>query len=287
MAATILVTGSTGTIGSKVVSALAEKKDVRVRAAVRATEKASKLPANAEAVELDYDKPGTLVSAFKGVDGVFLLTPFVEDPVPYGKRLVEAAKAAGVKHVVKLSAMGADAEPGITLGRQHRAVEKLIEASGLPWTFLRPNNFMDNFVNYYPPDAQGNIYLPWGEGACSFIDSRDVGAVAAAALTSNAYNGKALTLTGPEAFTIAQAAATIAEVTGRTVRYVDVPEDAAKKAMLDMKLPAWMVNGMMELHGIDKAGYAAAVTTAVKDLTGKAPRSFKDFARDHAARWKA
>ena len=286
MSTTILVTGATGTIGSQVVAHLAKKQDVTIRAGVRDAAKAKgKLGANVTPVDFDYEKPDTLAAACKGADKVFLLTPFAPNQVELGTRLVDAAKAAGVKHIVKLSAMGADQEPGIQLGRWHRAIEKHVEASGIAWTFLRPNNFMDNFVSYYPPDKEGAIYLPWGNGACSFIDARDVGAVAAACLTSSGHEGKAYVPTGPEAFTIAQAAATLSEVTGRNIKYVDVPEAAAKKAMLDMGLPAWMVDGMMELHAVDKAGYAAIVTDDVKTLTGQAPRSFRDFARDNKSKW--
>ena len=293
MPTTILVTGATGTIGSQVVNALSKKEGVTVYAGVRndgknAPDKAEKLKrGNVTPVDFDYDKPETLAAALKGVDKVFLLTPFTPNQVELGIRLVDAAKAAGVKHLVKLSALGAEQEPGIQLGRWHRAIEKHVEASGLAWTFLRPNNFMDNFISYYPPDKEGAIYLPWGNGACSFIDARDVGAVAAAVLTSSGHEGKAYVPTGPEAFTIAQAASTLSEVTGRAIKYVDVPEAAARKAMLDMGVPAWMTDGMMELHAIDKAGYATIVTTDVKTLTGQAPRSFRDFARDNAAKWPA
>lgn len=287
MAKTILVTGATGTIGSQVVAELARDSAVTVRAGVRDAKKASSLPNGAAAVDFDYARPDTLAAACSGADKVFLLTPLAEDQVELGQRLVEAAKSAGVKHIVKLSALGADIEPGIQLGRWHRAVEKAIEASGMAWTFLRPNNFMENFVNFYPPDREGAIYLPWGEGAVSFVDGRDVARCAAAALAGDGHEGKAYTPTGPAAFTVAEAAATIAKVTGRAIKYVDVPEDAAKRAMLDMQIPPWMVDALMELHAVDKAGYAAVVTEDVKKLTGKAPRSFEDFARDNAAKWKA
>jgi uncharacterized protein YbjT (DUF2867 family) len=222
----------------------------------------------------------------QGVDKIFLVTPFAQNQVELAGRLIDAAKAAGVKHIVKLSAMGVENEPGIQLGRWHRAVEKAIEASGIAWTFLRPNNFMENFLNYYPPDAQGNIYLPWANGACSFIAGSDIAAVAAAVLTGTGHENKAYNLTGPEAFTIAQAAQSIGEVSGREIHYVNVPEAAASQAMLNMGMPKWMVDAMMELHGINKAGYAAAVTDSVQKVTGRAPISFAQFAQKHAARWK-
>ena len=287
MATTILVTGATGTIGSQVVKHLAQKEGVTVRAGVRSPAEGQRLKsANVTVAEMDYEKPELMAAALKGVDKAFLLPPMGDNQVALASRFIDTAKAAGVKHIVKLSAFGCEIEPGIALGRAHRAVEKHIESSGIAWTFLRPNNFMQNFINFYGPDKEGAIYLPWGNGACSFIDAGDVGAVAAAALTSEGHAGKAYTLTGAEALTIAQVASLLGEATGRTIRYVDVPEEAAKQAMLGMKMPATMVDGMMELHAIDKAGYAAAISPAVKDVTGKPPRSFRDFAKENAAKWK-
>lgn len=288
MASTILVTGATGTIGSEVVKALAEKPGVTVRVAVRSAAKAEKLLGpNVVPVDFDYEKPETLAAAVKGADRVFLLTPFTENQVELGKLLIDAAKAAGVKHIVKLSAVGAEIEPGIQLGRWHRAIEKHIEASGVAYTFLRPANFMDNFIHYYPPAGDGNIYLPLGTGAVSYIDSRDIAAVAAAVLTGEGHQGKAYVLTGPAALTTAEAASAIGAASGRDIHYVDVPEAAASKAMLDMQMPGWMVEAMMELHGICKAGYASEVSPLVEQLTGRAPRTFADFARDRAEAWKA
>lgn len=287
MATTILVTGATGTIGSQVVAALKGRDDVKVRAAVRSAAKAAGLTGgNVTPVDFEYDKPEQMKKAVEGVDRLFLVTPFAQNQVELATGLINAAKAAGVKHIVKLSALGADSEPGIQLGRWHRAVEKAIEGSGLAWTFLRPNNFMENFLNYYPPDASGNIYLPWGQGACSWVAGSDIAAVAAAALTGSGHEGKAYEPTGPEALTIGQAAAVIGEVSGRKISYVDVPEAAAHKAMSDMGMPKWMVDAMMELHAVDKAGYAAKVTGDVQRVTGRAPLRFAQFAQQHAAGWK-
>jgi uncharacterized protein YbjT (DUF2867 family) len=287
MPTTILVTGATGTIGSQLVSALKGRGDVTVRVAVRDAAKAEALKGgNVTPVDFEYTRTDLIQKAVEGVEKLFLVTPFSPDQVDLAARLVDFAKAAGVKHIVKLSAFGADFEPGIQLGRWHRTVERYIVGSGVKYTFLRPNNFMENFINFYPPGQDGNIYLPWGQGACSFIAGADVAAVAATALTSGGHENKAYELTGPEAFTIGQAAATLGEVSGRKVSYVDVPEAAAKKAMLGLGLPEWMVDAMMELHGIDKAGYAAQVTDTVRKVTGRDPIRFAEFARQHAARWK-
>ena len=287
MPTTILVTGATGTIGSQVVSALKGRNDVTVRAAVRSAAKAEALKGgNVTPVDFEFTRPELLQKAVEGVDRIFLVTPFSEDQVDLAARLVDAATVAGVKHIVKLSAMGADMLSGIQLGRWHRTIERYIAGSGMAYTFVRPNNFFENFINYYGPGKDGNIYLPWGQGACSFIAGADVAAVAAAALTSAGHENQAYALTGPEAFTIGQAAAAIGEATGRKVQYVDVPEAAAHKGMSDAGMPSWMVDGMMELHAINKAGYAAQVTDAVQKVTGRAPMGFAQFARQHAASWK-
>ncbi len=287
MASTILVTGATGTIGSEVVKALAAKPGVTVRIGVRSAAKAEKLAAeNVVPVDFDYEKPETIAAAVKGADRVFLLTPFTADQVELAKRVIDAAKEAGVKHLVKLSAIGADIEPGIQLGRWHREIEKLIEASGISYTILRPANFMDNFINFAPPGADGNIYMPLGTGAVSYIDSRDIGAVAATVLTEEGHYGKAYDLTGPEAITVAEVAKAIGEASGREVHYVDVPEETARKGMSDMHMPTWMVDAMMELNAICKAGYASGISPLVKQITGKAPNTFAEFARDRAAAWK-
>ncbi len=287
MTTTILVTGATGNIGSKVLKALAEAKDVQVRAGVRAGDKSSAFrAANITPVAFDFDKPDTVAVALRGVERAFLLQPQAPNQVEIMSRFVDVAKRAGVRHIVKVSSWNCDQEPGIAFWRDLRAVEKHIEASGVAWTFLRPNNFMENFINFYVPDGQGNIYLPWGQGACSFIATEDIAAVAARALTQTGHAGKAYTLTGPEALTIGQAAQILSEVTGRAIKYVDVPEAAARQAMLDYKMPAAFVDGLMELHAIDKAGSAAIVTPTVRDLLGRSPKTFKEFAREHAAKWK-
>jgi uncharacterized protein YbjT (DUF2867 family) len=118
------------------------------------------------------------------------------------------------------------------------------------------------------------------------VAGSDVAAVAAAALTGKGHEGKAYEPTGSEALTIAQVASVLSEVIGRRITYVDVPEEAARKAMLDMSMPVWMVDAMMELHGIDKAGYATKVTGDVQRVTGRAPTGFALFAQQNAARWK-
>lgn len=278
----ILVTGATGTIGSSTVKAL-KAKGARFKVGARSPDKLK--GQGVEAVPFDWEKPETFGPALQGVEKVFLLTPMSEKQVEYTQALTDAAKKAGVKHIVKLSVMGADAEPGISLGRMHRDGEKAIKNSGIAWTMLRPTFFMDNFVNYYgvDPAKDSTMYAAHGEGKAVWVDGRDIGEVAAAVLTSPGHEGKVYDLTGPEALSDAEVLAILGQALGHKYTYVAVPDEAALKSMQDMKMPAWMVEGYMGLNALIKNNWAATAATGVKDVLGRAPRSFKDYAKDYAA----
>lgn len=279
---TILITGASGTIGSNVIGEIVKNKDVRVRFATRG---GKGTPAGTEPVDFDWDDAGKIANAVKGADAVFLLTPFVDNAVAMGKRLVDAAKAAGVKKIVKLSAAGVDAAP-FQIAKWHREVELMVENSGMKWVLLRPNFFMSNFIGYYPPDGEGSIYLPTGNGKAAWIDPRDIAEVAANTLVKPDWDNRALYLTGGEALSVGDVAKLIASATGRNVRHVDVPESAARSAMEGMKMPEWMIQGMLDLHTILKNDWAAAASDEVKNVTGHAPRTFSAFVKENANAWK-
>ena len=278
----MILTGATGTIGSSTIKAL-KAKGARFKVGTRSPDKLK--GQGVETVLLDWDKPETLGPALQGVEKVFLLTPVSDKQVEYAKALVAAAKKAGVKHIVKLSVAGVDAEPGISLGRLHRAGEKAVKDSGIAWTMLRPTFFMENFFNFYgaDPKKDSTLYLPHGQGKAVWVDGRDVGEVAAAVLTSPGHEGKAYDLTGPEALSSAEVVAILGQAMGRKYTYVDVPEEAARKAMMDMQMPGWMVDGFMELHALIRNGWVATPATGVKDVLGRPPRALKEYAKDFAA----
>lgn len=288
MTNTILVLGATGNVGSQVVKQLADA-GANVRAAVRSLSKAEALKGDGVSLtEFDTDKPETVEAAFQGVDKVFLLTPLVPNMVALSANLVEAAKKAGVKHIVKSSGMGAEVEPGITLTRWHRQTEKAIEASGIAFTFVRPNGFMQNYANFSGKTikTQDAFYLPVGDGKVSYIDARDIASVAVVALTQDGHEGKAYEITGPEAISNEEIAEIISQVVGRKINYVDVPEDAARQEMKQSGMPEVLVEATMELYGIYKAGYASEVTPIVEQVTGNKPITFEQFANDSAEAFK-
>lgn len=284
--ATILVTGATGTIGSATARGLLQKPGVTVRLAVRDPKKADALGlSGAEIVAFTWGDKEQSAAIARGVEKLFLATPFSETQVEDATLLIDAAKAAGVSHIVKLSAMGAENEPGIQLGRWHRAIEKHIEQSGIPYTFLRPNNYFENFINYYPPASDGVIYLPFGQGKVSWIDSRDIADVAVQVLTTPGHQNKAYDLTGGEALGVQEVAQLLSEASGSNIRYQDIPEADARAGLDKYGAPSWMADALMELHAVDKAGYAAAISPNVQKLLGRPPRTFKDFAKEKARTW--
>ena len=285
MHTTILVTGATGTVGTEVVIQLSMVNDVRVRAGVHSIikgENLKRLP-DVEVVEMDFRDQNSLHAAFTHVDKVFMVTPFTNDQVEMAKTLVDEARKTGVKHIVKLSVLGADAEQELQLCRWHREIEEYIINSGIAYTFLRPSSFMQNYSNFDATSIQkeGRFYHPTGSGRVSCIDVRDIASVAVEALIGTGHEGKIYELTGPEALSNQEVAGIISEVTGKQVEFVDVPEDAAKSAMLQHHMPEWMVNAMMELERSYKENKYSETTDTVQQLTGRPPHSFRQFVEDH------
>ena len=287
MSNTILVTGATGTVGSEVVRQLSAK-GASVRACCHTLSKADKIRGpGVEIVEVDYDKPETVEAAFAGVEKLFLLTPFVENMVEITAQLVAEAKKAGIKHIVKLSTLelGADAEAKIPPIRWHRQAEKVVEESGIPYTFLRPaDGFMQNFIDFYGQTikAQNAIYTAAGEGKQGIVDARDMAAVAVEALTGDGHEGKTYPITGPEAISHNQIAEILSEVLGRKISHVNMSEEDARKGLEEAGLPDWMISGAIEGDRLTREGRLSAVLPTVEEVTGKKPRSFEQFARDYA-----
>ena len=280
----ILVTGATGTIGREVAKRLAAQ-GASTRAGVRDRTKARKqFGDEIELVAFAFEDKRLFAHALEDVEKVFLLPPLMPNQVEVTNAFVDAAQSAGVQHIVKLSAIDVEAETFIA-GEWHAANERHIRNSGLAFTFLRPNSFMQNFINYFPP-RDGAIYLPWGNGKASFVDARDVATVAARALTHEAHKNKIYTLTGPAALSIDEVARTLSQVVGREIKYVDVPESAARDAMLNAGMAEWQVDLLMELHAINKQGRWSAITSDVQEVIGKPPIDFREFARDHADKFR-
>ena len=278
----ILVTGATGKVGQEVVRQLASE-SVPVRAFVRDPARASvvRLPGVDIAVG-DLGRPESLDRALSGVNRVFLLSPADPEQVTLQGNVVQACKRAGVARIVKISVAGGP-DAATQIGRWHWTTEKQIEASGLGFTMLRPTLYMQQTLSFAPSVAtSGSFSAPMGTGEVALVDTRDVAAVAVRALTEDGHESKIYDLTGPEALSFDAVADAISEAIGRKVSYVHVPPEYSKKQMLGGGVPRWLADDMLLLFASFREGYGAAVSGAVQSVTGRRPRSFQQFARDHA-----
>lgn len=276
----ILVTGSTGTTGGEVAKQLIAAGH-KPRLLVRSPEKAKQFEGKAELVKGDLSDAASLTAAFKGIEKLYLVSAGLDGPAQEAKA-IDAAKAAGVKHVVKLSVIGAEYEM-ISFGKWHRASEKKLEASGLAWTFVRPGNFMSNAMMWAGSiKKDGAVYAPVGEGKTANIDPADIGAVAVKALTTSGHEGKAYTITGPVALTMQEQLDIIGKRIGKSLKFIDVPPEAAKKSMLEMHMPEGYVNALLELYAVMKANQASMVTNVVEEVTGRKAATFESWVDRHA-----
>ncbi len=282
----ILVTGGTGGIGSELLRLLSQA-GVPARALTRNLQKARTLPGITWVVG-DLARPETLTTAFEGASTVFLLTHYLEDMVALQHNAIAAARAAGVTHVVKVSAFAASDHSNAPIGRWHYQVEKELQASGLGWTMLRPHHFMQNLLAQAEyVIKEGAIYSPSGDGKIPYIDARDVAAVAFVTLTQPGHLGKKYVLTGSEAMSYRQAAEIIGAVIGKKVRFVDEsPEDARARRVREGVPPA-VIESILAIGAYQRAGgKTVTITNTVADLTGRPPRTVAEFVQEHAAAFR-
>lgn len=280
----ILVAGATGNIGTELIPLLRESGQ-SIRVLVRDERKVAHLDACVERAVGDLDKPETLLRAVKGVERIFLITFETRQDV----NLLEAAKKAGVQHIVKLSTLEAT-EHKIKVGKWHYEREELIRASGLDWTFLRPGMFMSNSIQWWADSikGQGSVFFPGGKkGKVAPVDPRDVARVAALALAQPGHNGQAYELTGSELFTIGEMVQVISGVLGKPIQYVDIPPIAAKLFMLKSGMDRALVSALMEMLASLRRNEGAIVTDTVQRVTGQPPRTFEAWCREHIKAFQA
>jgi len=283
----ILVTGATGTVGSEAVGQLLEaEQEVRALARDQASA-ARKLGDHVEIVEGDASQPDTLDAAVDGIERMYLLLPMVPTLPQLDADIIAAAQRAGVRHIIKQSNMGAQDEQATTMQRWHRAGERLIESSGIAWTFVRPTGFMSNALGWADTiRSQGIVYAPGGDGKLAVVDPRDIAAVAVASLTEPGHEGKAYDVTGPEALSAAEQVTMIGDEIGKPITHIDIPESAARESMLGTGMPAEIVDALLEFMTDVRAGRSATISSAVEDVTGRPARTFRAWAHDHAAAFR-
>jgi uncharacterized protein YbjT (DUF2867 family) len=273
---TILITGATGTVSGALLQSLAGTADVRVL--VRDPAKA---PPGVQVAVGDLDDPATLDQAFKGVDGLWLLTAMGPQAPHASMNAVWAARKAGVGHVVRMSAIGAAHDAPTRNGRLHALSDVELAASGLDWTVIRPAFFMQNLFGSVNGDT---LYGGTGEGRLGMIDVRDIGDFAAAILRDpTPHKGRTYTLTGPASISLRDVSAELEQVYGTPIAYQPVTPDDAYRSMLTAGLPAWIAAVTREYLTAYARGWGDYTTSTFTDVTSRPGRSFADFARDHAA----
>ncbi len=282
----ILVTGATGKVGSELIRRLSEAR-ASFRALVRSSGKAQAIrEAGGEAVVGDLSDAAAVEEALAGAERLFVLTNSLPDQPATEARLVDAAKEAGVWQVVKLSTSGADVvEPPLFL-KLHRDSERHIEASGLAWTFLRPNFFMQNYLDYADAiRAQGVLAAPAGQGRHADVDARDVGEVAARVLTESGHDSRTYELTGRDAHSFEDVARRIGKISGRDVRFADQSPEEGRRTLVSAGESEWSADAWIELLAWFQKGHGptngSAIALGVEEVLGRPPRPLDAFLREN------
>jgi uncharacterized protein YbjT (DUF2867 family) len=282
----ILLTGVTGKTGGETARQLVEK-GASLRAIVRDEAKAADLKAaGVELVVGDLSDADTVSKALDGAEKAFMLLPNGEQQLEMEKQFVDLSVAAGIKHLVKMSSMEAVADAQTPIPQAHWATEEYIRASGLDWTMVKPNFFMQNLLaSAATIKGQHKFFLPMGDGTTGMADVRDIGAVCAEVLTGDGHAGKSYEITGPEVLSFYDVAERFSEVLGEKVEYVALPMDVFREKMSGILVP-WHLNAVCELFreiaeiGLDHT------TSTFKDLIGRDPKSLRQFIEDNAAIFK-
>lgn len=283
----ILITGASGTVGRAVLTEVA-KGGQKHRAMYRSKDDAAKAPAGTEAVIADFSDKPSLASALLGVESVYLVCSPIPDLVQLETNVIEASQSAGVQRIVLNSALGAGDHPK-SFPSWHRKVEDKLKATKLKHCILRPNSFLQNVVTYYAPSirTEGVFYGSYGNARISYLDVRDIAAVVAKALLGGKHDGKTYELNGPEALTCAEVAEKITRDAGITARYVDIPVEAQRKAMLDQGMPAWQVTALIELQEYYTRGKGGSVDSELQGLLGRVPITMDQFLQEFAAEFRS
>ena len=279
----ILVTAATGNNGSAMIQNL-KGKEADVRALVHHESKAQGLrDAGVEVVVGDFLNPETLDAALEGVDKVFLVTPHSPDAAKMAFNVIAAAKRAGKPHIVRLAEKAPEPVSAIRSGRLHAEVNAELEASGLPYTSLRPGFFMQNtMLAAQSVASDGMVYMPFEDAKLVMIDMRDVIETATKVLTTEGHEGQTYVLTGPALYSFYDVASGLSKALGKEVRYVNVPMQAARDAMIGVGMPEWVAEAYCEYFENYIKGGSAGVTNDFEKVNGHPARSYETFARDFA-----
>jgi uncharacterized protein YbjT (DUF2867 family) len=281
MASGILITGATGGIGRNLVRILSEK-GITVRAGIHTESKSNRVKyPQVEMVKLNFEDITSIDFSLQGIKTLFLLTPIAREQVEYARRMIDRAKLFGVEHIVNISIMSSEVEPGTQITRWHRRIERYLERIDIAFTIVKPNMYMQNFLRFMQPSG-GIIFLPLNDAAVSYVDVRDIARFSAAIILEGPIHyGKQYEVTGPAALSIDSVADIISCVTRQHVGYIPLQEQTARHVMESLGIPSWMAVGMLELYAQQRIGLNNRVSKVIDAITGIPAVSFEQFVYDH------
>src|SRR5260370_240144 len=282
----ILITGASGTVGKAVLAKVARRGE-KHREMYRSKEEAAKAPAGTEAIVADFSDKASLVAALRGVESVYLVCSPIPGLVQLEGNAIEASEAVGVRRIVLNSALGAG-DYGKSFPSWHRKVEDKLKATKMAHCIIRPNSFLQNALTYYAPGirAQGAFYGAMRNARTSYLDVRDIATVAAKALRGGEHEGKTYELNGPEALTCANVAEKISKHAGIAARYVDIPVEALRKAMLDQRMPEWQATALLELQEYYTSGKGGTLDGVLEGLLGRPSITMDQFLEEYSSEFR-
>jgi uncharacterized protein YbjT (DUF2867 family) len=279
----VLVTGATGRIGGQLVPRLAGSKDLAVRVFVRSAKKAAPLiSSGAEPALGRLEDAQSVRTALDGIDTVVLITPASPDAADQASAVLTAAKAAGVRKIVRISVFKASVDGPAAITRLHGGTDLEIQESGLTYTILRPPFFMQNLF-FMAADSlarEGRLYFGIGYGKLGMVDLRDIVDCAESCVVSDAHDDQVFTLTGPESIGFHHIASRLNGILGRPIQYIPVPPEAVERSIRAMGMGDWYAQVMRDLCRAYSENWGDLTTDSVARITGRAPRSFEVFARE-------
>lgn len=287
MRSKILVTGATGTIGSFVVENL-QKAGADFIALARSEEKAKSLNDKGISTVIgDLADIESLRNAMTDMDKLFLLSVTSPESPKLQGNAVNLAKEKGIKHIVKISARGADVNATFNIGRFHGETEEDIRQSGIAYTFVQPHSFLQNLLfEAGSIKNENSIFASMADGKIPMVDARDIAAVAATSLLETGHEGQSYIVTGPKAISYYDVASELSKQLNRPIKYIPVSLEDGHKGMLDAGMPDWLADDITAINEVYGANEATEISPDVEKVSGKKPISLEKFIADYLESFK-